>query len=103
MSLPRALTDHAIERYRKRHDPRASVREIQAVLDAGRFQVQMPGALDPSRGEPVYGYVVNGRVVFPMAHHGRELAAVTCLAIRRRPKADRRAHRELEREERWYA
>jgi hypothetical protein len=107
-SLPeaRVLTDHSIERFRQRHGNRQTpVRVVIQVLAAGRFQHHRPPTVGLARtgDERPYGYIVNAGVVFPVQlkiEDGcRKLVAVSCLKVRKRPKAERRALREMAREE----
>ena len=98
----RTLTEHAIERYQRRVDPLASREDVQTALDAGRWQWGAPGWLS------IAGLLPNGVVVGPgyaflMRANEQKLVATTCIGKRRIPKADRRAHRELERDRLGYA
>ena len=106
----RVLTDHSVDRFRQRHGNRQTpVRVIAQVLAAGRFQHHRPANIGLSRpmDEQPYGFIVAQGVVFPVQlkiEDGyRKLVAVSCLKVRKRPKAERRALREMAREESTWA
>lgn len=101
--MRRVLTKHAIRRFRRRIDRRATDDQVQAEIDAGELRDRIPDK--PSSTAQyrydVVGFVVTGRAVFPMCQ-GRlpgELVARTVLRrARPRSKAERRAWREAQRE-----
>jgi hypothetical protein len=106
----RVLTDHAVDRFRQRHGTRQTpVRVVAQVLADGRLQHHRPANIGIKRptDEQPYGWVVASGVVFPVQlkiEDGcRKLVAVSCLKVRKRPKAERRALREMAREEEWAA
>ena len=113
--MRRGLSAHAIDRFRQRHGNRQTpVRAIQVVLESGRFQPQRPASIAIARAteDQPFGYVIAGECVFPvvkeLSHEGRRpsevLVATTCLRMPKRSKAERRALRELAREEeQWVA
>jgi hypothetical protein len=103
--VKRSLSSHAEMRYRRRHRARTVARsEIQALLDAGRFQVNPPGRLTIAHeGEQTAGYVVAGEVVFVMQKvvGGEGIVAVTCLRRVRASKEVRHLRRQEARELAW--
>ena len=107
--MKRILSDHAIARFRQRHGSRTTpVRVIQQVLEAGRFQTKAPHNKGLERRHKPDGFVVNKGVVFVVyvaqdARGNDVLVASTCLAAQVRSKAERRAYRELAREEEEWA
>lgn len=98
---PRHLTDHAIARYRSRVGA-ATREEIQTVVDQGEVRYTPPGRVELAQRADVY--VVCGDAVFPAHEVANGLVLTTCVCRRRLSKADRRAYRELLREEQdWTA
>lgn len=95
MNLKRVLTDHAIARYRSRINADATRDEIEKALREGDWR---PGHF-LTLSEPTDGVVLVNGGFFPMREHEGRLVATTCIRIRRRPKAERRAWREQQRED----
>lgn len=105
--VTRYLSDHALQRYRRRiRRPRAARGEVQDLLDAGELRLQAPAALQSAPnpenvGCPPDAWVVTEEAVFLM--HRRpdgSLHATTCLRRRRHTREQRRDRRAAARAER---
>lgn len=86
------LTLHAIERYRHRVNPKATTQEIQQALDDGQLRFTTPGWAHALQMPA--GVVVGPGYAFVMHEIHGKMHAVTVIAKRRIPKADRRLYRE---------
>lgn len=109
-----ALTDHAVERYRERVDPQASIEAVVLALQGARFvrRAALPAWTVTKTGhaaDDTAGAFVAPGFAFAVRHshpdrdqQGVDFIAPTCLRKPRRPKAEVRAWRER-RAEGWAA
>jgi hypothetical protein len=109
-----ALTDHAVERYRERVNPRASIEDVARALQDAVFvrRSAVPAwvttktgqAADDTAGAFVGpGFAFAARDAHLHRDRGVAFVAPTCLRKPRRPKAQVRAWREERRAEEWAA
>lgn len=98
------LSTHAIDRYRRRLDAGATFEVVRSVLRCGRLETQKPWYVHHSESsERCVAWVVTRDAVFPLRLVAPGVfLAVTCLKRPRMAKAERRAIREMRREE-WAA
>lgn len=94
------LTEHAAKRYCERADPVASRGDIERVLLAGEYRTRWAGRV----AHRTDGWVVVVGGAFPLERGPNGiLVAKTFIPKTQRLKADRRAWREWQREERLAA
>lgn len=93
------LSAHALDRYRQRIDHDAPRHEVESLIREGCYQTNFKGRV---QGRAV-GYIVLRDCAFPLRLREGVHVAMTCLPKNVRSKADRRAFRELQREERTWA
>lgn len=96
--IPRVLSAHAISRYRQRIDRKASVEEIDALLQTGHLRTKPPEDVGLAHRAQVYA--ITEELVWPLVRRAEEddegtvFLAVTCVRRHKRSKAARRAFRE---------
>lgn len=94
------LTEHALRRYRERANPAATAEEVETVLLEGEFHSRWAGRVVHACD----GWIVTKGGAFPLVVDGTGVfTATTFVPKHRRLKADRRAWREWQREERLAA
>ncbi len=90
------VTEHALTRYRQRAGkPDATLDDVLALLRLGMLQSRWAGYSK----HPTDAWIVVAGGAFPVVRWGGELRALTFYRKRRVPAADRRAWRELQRDE----